>query len=231
MISVSSIERFAVNDGPGIRTTVFLKGCPLACPWCANPEAAIFRPVLMYRENLCLHCRRCEAACPKQCIHWEDGRFHCDRRNCDACGICTELCPASALSINGQDMEAEEILKIVLKDLDYYTESSGGVTFSGGEPLFQGEAALDLFQKAKKAGLHVAAETTGNYSPALLKRAEPYIDLFLFDLKHTDRAKLKEVTHADPELVFANFEWLTSFRPQDVTARIPVIPGFNTDAL
>ncbi|MBR4455933.1 MAG: glycyl-radical enzyme activating protein [Solobacterium sp.] len=231
MIKVSNIERFATHDGPGIRTAVFLKGCPLCCPWCANPEAKEPRPVLMYKESVCLRCRRCEAVCPRHAIQWQNDAFEADRNACTACGECVRCCPGSALSLNGTEMSAEEILRIVLKDSDYYEESGGGVTFSGGEPLFQGQEAIALFAKAKEAGLHTAAETTGNVPASLMKQAEPYIDLFLFDLKHTDPAVLKTVTHAVPEQIFENFEYLTSLRPSDVIARIPVIPGFNQDAV
>ena len=227
MISVSNIERFATKDGPGIRTTVFLKGCPLHCPWCANPETWQKEPVLMHTENKCVHCRVCESVCPMHAIHFEKQTFQMDRGQCDRCGQCVDNCLNNALSINGTYMENDAILKEVLKDLDYYQESGGGVTFSGGEPLFQKEAAVALIKQAKESGLHVAIETTGVCEPSLFHQAEPYIDLFLFDIKHVNAAKLYEVTGAPFEMVRKNFEYLCEKRGRDVIARVPVIPGFN----
>ncbi len=231
MISVSNIERFATKDGPGIRTAVFLKGCPLHCPWCANPETWSTEPMLMHMENKCVKCRVCESVCPVKAITFKDQKFQIDRKRCDSCGICIENCLNSALSMNGKQMENEEILKEVLKDADYYRESGGGVTFTGGEPLFQKEATVSLLRQAKEAGLHVAIETTGVYERSLLKQAEPYIDLFLFDIKHIDAKKLKEVTGAPFETVRGNFEYLCEKRGEDVIARVPVIPGFNQEDL
>jgi len=230
MINVSNIERFATHDGPGIRTTVFLKGCPLHCPWCANPETWTAEPVLMHKQEKCTGCRKCESVCPCGAVSWENG-FHVNRSRCIACGTCVRHCLASALSINGEAMEEEEIIRIVLRDREYYEETDGGVTFSGGEPLFQQEAVLKLLQTAKQHGLHTAVETTGCYPREHLQKAEKCIDLFLFDIKHTDREKLKSVTGGDPDLIFGSFEYLTEKRPQDVIARMPVIPGFNEDAL
>ena len=230
MINVSNIERFSIKDGPGIRTAVFLKGCPLHCPWCANPETWTIAPVVMHKETVCVSCRECKQVCPNHAVSFESGSYEIDRSLCNACGICAENCPAGALSVNGKAMRAEEILKEVLKDWDYYEESHGGVTFSGGEPLFQKEAVA-LLEAAKNAGLHVAVETTGMYSNDLLREAQKYIDLFLFDIKHIDAKKLKDVTGADFETIRTNFDWLCEQRGADVTARIPVIPGFNQDDL
>ena len=231
MINVSNIERFAIHDGPGIRTTVFLKGCPLHCPWCANPETWTKDPVIMYQERLCEHCETCAHVCPNQAVSFAGGNYQIDRSRCTACGICVKNCIPGALSVNGMAMKEEEIIETVLRDKDYYEESGGGLTISGGEPLFQKEAVLRLLKLAKDAGLHVAAETTGMYDTGHLRACEPYIDLFLFDIKHTDPMKLKETTGADFDLVKQNFEYLCEKRPQDVIVRVPVIPGFNDDAV
>ena len=231
MISVSNIERFAIHDGPGIRTTVFLKGCPLHCPWCANPETWTVEPVVMHKENTCVGCRTCQHVCPKQAVSFASGRFSLNRASCDACGICVRECLPGALSINGEQMDEDAVIAEVLKDRAYYEESGGGVTFSGGEPLFQKEAVLKLLKKAKEAGLHVAAETTGVYSNEFLKQAEPYIDLFLFDIKHVNGEKLEAVTGAPWDVVRENFEYLCQRRGQDMIVRIPVIPGFNREDL
>ena len=231
MINVSNIERFAIHDGPGIRTAVFLKGCPLHCPWCANPETWTVQPVLMHRENLCERCHTCEHVCPNRAVSFQDDRFQVNRSACDACGICVKNCIPGALTVNGSAMEEDDIIRTVLRDRAYYEESGGGLTLSGGEPLFQKEAVLRLLKKAKEAGLHVAVETTGACEPDVLKQCEPYIDLFLFDFKHPDTKKLTEVTGAPAEVIRANFEDLCSRRPHDVIVRVPVIPGFNRDVL
>ena len=230
MISVSNIERFATRDGPGIRTTVFLKGCPLHCPWCANPETWTKDPVLMHRAERCVSCHTCEHRCEKQAVSFENGEFVLDRSRCDACGQCVRSCLPGALSVSGVWMEAEDILETVRKDRDYYEESGGGVTFSGGEPLFQPES-LHLFQLAKAEGLHTALETTGVYPNHVLREAEDFIDLFLFDFKHVDSEKLYETTGAPMDLILENLTYLTSKRPEDVIIRVPVIPGFNEDAV
>lgn len=230
MINVSNIERFATHDGPGIRTTVFLKGCPLHCPWCANPETWTTKSVLMYKENLCVGCRECEKHCPRHAITWTD-TFHVDRTKCITCGTCLNHCIPSALSINGTMMAEEDIIKEVLRDREYYEESGGGVTFSGGEPLFQQDSIPQLLRLAKQAGLHVAVETTGYYNLEFLKSVEEYIDLFLFDIKQLDREKLAAVTGAKLQIIADSFGYLTEHRPQDVIARIPVIPNFNENDL
>ena len=230
MIRVSNIERFATHDGPGIRTTVFLKGCSLHCPWCANPETWTIKPVVMYRQSLCAGCRVCEQICQNKAIHWDDV-WHIDRLLCRGCGNCVSHCAQGALSINGEAMDEKDVIAVVLRDLDYYLESNGGVTFSGGEPLVHLEGLGNLLRLAKEAGLHVAVETTGNYSLENLMAVEKDIDLFLFDLKHVDKDRLTDVTGADAEKIFASFEYLTELRSRDVIARIPVIPGFNETAV
>lgn len=225
MINVSNIERFATHDGPGIRTTVFLKGCPLHCPWCANPETWTIDPVLMHDERKCVKCRMCESRCPNQAISFNPD-FQIDRKRCIACGTCTETCIPDALSISGKRMKIEDIIKEIDKDKDYYEYSGGGVTISGGEPFFQKEI-FELVEAIKSNGYHLAAETTGNYSLEHLKKIEPYIDLFLFDLKHVDSKKIKEVAGANLEMILNNLDYLSKHCPEKVIIRVPVIPTFN----
>ena len=230
MISVSNIERFATHDGPGIRTTVFLKGCYLHCPWCANPETWFLKPVLMHKKQLCVGCRQCEKACPVKAISFQKD-WRVDKTRCQGCGLCAACCLPGALSISGEVMSEEQVIREVMKDLDYYRESNGGVTFSGGEPLYQKEGLKRLLSLARGNGLHTILETTGNYPLEDLREIEQYVDLFLFDLKHVDEGKLAEVTGGDLKKIMACFGWLSEKRPQDVIVRIPVIPGFNDDAL
>ena len=226
MIKVSNIERFATHDGPGIRTTVFLKGCPLHCPWCANPETWSVRPVLMHDERKCVRCHSCQRACPEKTISFEPA-FHLDASKCTVCGKCVEVCLPGALSVNGKDMSIAEILSEISKDDDYDRNSNGGVTLSGGEPLFQFDDSLQLLKRLKEKGYHTALETTGMYSREKLKRAEEYVDLFLFDFKHPDPVRLKEVTGGDYQTIITNLEYLLEKCPEKVILRTPVIWDFN----
>lgn len=230
MISVSNIERFAIHDGPGIRTTVFLKGCMLHCPWCANPETWGVQPVLMHDERKCVHCRLCEKHCPQKAITFEPD-FHIDYSLCRACGTCTQTCIPNALEISGKWMTAEEILDEATKDKKYYENSQGGITLSGGEPLFQFEESFELIQRIHEEEFHLALETTGNYSLEKLQKVEPYVDLFLMDCKHLDPEKLYHVTGADYDQIMENFAYLSKHCPQKVIVRMPVIWDFNQDQI
>lgn len=226
MIRVSNIEKFATHDGPGIRTTVFLKGCPLHCPWCANPETWSMEPVLMHDERKCVGCKTCMHVCRQQAISFP---FQWDMTKCMYCKKCEEYCLQDAISFAGKDMEIEDVVYEVLKDKEYYDQSNGGVTISGGEPFMQFDAFLELIKQCKANGLHVAVETTGNYSLDALKEALPYVDLFLMDLKHLDAQKLKEVTGGNLDLILNNFTYLAKNCSEKVIVRMPVIPRFNDD--
>ena len=179
MIRVSNIEKFATHDGPGIRTTVFLKGCPLHCPWCANPETWKMEPTLLHDERKCVQCKTCMYMCAQEAISFP---FQWDIDKCIYCKKCEDACLQDAISFVGKDMEIDEVIKEILKDKDYFDQSNGGVTISGGEPFMQFDAFLELVKQCKENGLHVAVETTGNYSLDKLEQALPYIDLFLMDL-------------------------------------------------
>lgn len=226
MIKVSNIERFTLHDGPGIRTTVFLKGCPLHCPWCANPETWSISPVLMHDSKKCVGCRQCEINCSSKAITWNHD-FHWNMDSCIFCHTCIDICSFDALSFSGKEMGIEEIVSEVLKDIRYYETSNGGVTISGGEPFVQFDDFLSLLKELKKHNLHVAVETTGNYELKKLKEAVPNIDLFLFDIKHTDKQLLKQVTGADLGQILQNLSFLSTVTTSDVIIRVPVIPGFN----
>ena len=226
MIKVSNIEKFATHDGPGIRTTVFLKGCPLHCPWCANPETWKIEPVLMHDERKCIRCKTCMHVCKSNSIVFP---FEWNIDTCTYCKKCEEYCLQDAISFSGKNMEISEVVQEVLKDKDYFDQSNGGVTISGGEPFMQFDAFLNLIQECKHNHLHVAVETTGNYSLEKLKEALPYIDLFLMDLKHLNQDKLKLVTGANLNLVLNNFTYLAKKCPEKVIVRMPVIPRFNED--
>lgn len=226
MIRISNIEKFATHDGPGIRTTVFLKGCFLHCPWCANPETWKIEPVLMHDIRKCVGCKTCMHVCKQSAISFP---FQWDMDACVYCKKCEEYCLQDAISFAGKDMEIEDVVYEVLKDKEYYEQSNGGVTISGGEPFLQFDAFLELIKQCKNKGLHVAVETTGNYSLDTLKKALPYVDLFLMDLKHLDAQKLKDVTGGNLTLIVNNFKYLSENCPKKVIVRMPVIPRFNDD--
>ncbi len=228
MIKVSNIERFATHDGPGIRTTIFLKGCPLHCPWCANPETWTLDTILMHDEKKCVRCHCCQKVCEKRAIDF-DPDFKINRNLCDGCQKCMDVCIPEAISFSGKEMTIDEILEEISKDDAYYKNSNGGITLSGGEPLFQFEEVFKLIQILKEKGYHIAIETTGMYNLNVLKKVEPYIDLFLHDIKHLNKEKLESITGASKEIILNNLDYLSKTCKEKVIIRTPVIPGFNEE--
>lgn len=223
-LQVMDIQRFALHDGPGIRTTVFLQGCPLRCPWCANPESQPMSKQLMYRKQRCIGCGRCAQVCPTGCATMKDGWPVFDRTLCIGCGRCVEACPAQALRLSGREMEAADILAVLLRDRSYYQTTGGGITVSGGEPFGQPQGLKELLGLCKEHGLHTAVETTGNVPSHRIVACEPLIDLFLYDVKHWDPALLAQVTGGNLALILENLALLP---PEKVVLRVPVIPGFT----
>jgi len=224
---VFNIERFAIRDGPGIRTTVFLKGCPLKCLWCANPESMSAAPQLFYLENLCTRCYRCVEACPnKATTKARDGAIKIDRSLCQACGKCVEACPNKAREISGKLMTVEEVLEEVKKDALFYQNSGGGVTFSGGEPTHQPEFLWHLLKGSQESGIHTALDTSGFVKPEILKRVLEHTNLVLYDIKHMDPAKHKELTGVDNRLILENAKMIASMG-KPMIIRVPLIPGNN----
>lgn len=227
MINVTNIERFATHDGPGIRTTVFLKGCPLHCPWCANPETQSVKSTMFHHKAKCVGCQACAQACAKQAITFVDGSFRYDEHRCVRCFACEQACLNDAIEFQGKGMELEDIMAEIRKDKDYYENSHGGVTFSGGEAFVQSDALWELLKACKQEGYATAVETTGNYSKERLIRMLPLIDLFLYDFKHLDDAELFRVTGGNGALIKENLQYLLKVDPQKVIVRMPIIPGFN----
>lgn len=228
-LRVMEIERFALHDGPGIRTVVFLQGCPLHCPWCANPESQIIKKQLMYIESKCVKCKACLVNCPKKSIDFIDGRMAFNRKNCGECELCGDVCPNHAIHFAGINKNIDEIIHEVIKDKEYYDDSNGGITISGGEPFLQYEEFLKLLKEGKKQGLNIAVETTGNVGIEKIYEAEPYIDLFLFDIKHTNNKKVKDVTGGNLDKILKNLEYISSINPDKIIIRVPVIPTINYD--
>jgi len=224
---IYNIQRFSIHDGPGIRTIVFLKGCPLRCQWCANPESQLRQPVLMFNATPCISCRACESACPKSAIRFKDGPYPViDRSACESCGQCVSSCCTGALYFEGYSATVEEVMKEVIKDEAFYRNSGGGITLSGGEALVQAGFSYALLAASKQQGLHTAVETTGHANPDILMKIAEKTDLFLYDIKHYDSAKHLEFTGVGNELILSNLKMLLKTRTA-LIARIPVIPGFN----
>ena len=222
---ISDIIPFSLHDGPGIRTTVFLKGCPLRCPWCHNPETQRKAPVNMYYQEKCVHCGRCELACPKK-LRASDGSWIQDNSACDGCGACVAACPVGANKINGSYMTPEEVLKVTIKDHVFYKKSGGGVTISGGEALMQEEFLCETARLHKEAGIDLVLETCGFGRWSALEKLLPHVSLFLFDWKITDSEEHKRLTGVDNTLIRENLEKLNA-AGANIILRCPIIPGCN----
>lgn len=226
---IFNIQRFSVNDGPGIRTTVFMKGCMLNCLWCHNPESKSPRPQVFLSPRLCIGCGECIKACEKGFHSFsEDGKHLIDRAHCVLCGKCAEAC-VGALEMCGKEMTTEEIVKEVLKDKPFYENSGGGMTVSGGDPLFAPDFTLALLKEAKNQGLHTCIETSGFSRWEKIEALIPYVDLFLWDVKETDSEKHMEYTGVNNELILENLHKLDAAGAKTIL-RCPVIPGYNDRA-
>lgn len=222
--TVFDIQRFSLHDGSGIRTIVFLKGCPLSCRWCSNPESQGVKPVVMYKQEDCLHCGRCVAACKLKAISPENKTF-IDRSICTSCGECVNACPSGALVLKGKTMTVQQVVKELKKDATTYRRSGGGITLSGGEPLVQHEFASELLKACKAQGWDTAIETTGCGSETAIEQVIPYVDTVLLDIKHINPEKHQQYTGVTNELILKNAQMIS--RISNTVVRVPVIPGFN----
>ncbi len=224
---IFNIQRFSVHDGPGIRTTVFFKGCPLHCQWCHNPEGMTLNPVLFFDSNLCLACGRCIPVCSSGARNMdEQGRMVFTREKCIVCGRCARECPPKALELAGEIKSAEEILAVLLRDRAFYENSGGGVTLSGGDPLLQPDFTLALLKLCKENHLATAIETCAQAAWEIILKVAPYVDLWLCDLKHMDGEKHRQFTGVDNERILENLRKIAGEK-WPMIVRIPVIPGFN----
>lgn len=222
--TVFNIQKFCIHDGDGIRTCVFLKGCPLNCIWCHNPESRNKAPVCSYDESKCSSCAHCLAVCSARSI--TNNKIVFDRNKCIKCGQCINVCLADANEIIGQSMSAAEVMNEVLKDKMFYDTSGGGVTVTGGEPSFQPEFTLELLKLSKEAGISIAVETCGYGSKDFYKKAAELGTTFLYDIKCIDPIRHKILTGSDNSQIISNLNFLMDSKA-DTIIRLPMIPGCN----
>jgi pyruvate formate lyase activating enzyme len=220
---ITDIQRFSIHDGPGIRTLVFFKGCPLHCPWCSNPETQLRNPEIAFFERRCIACGRCVAVCRRPALK-SIGAI--DRERCDLCGECLAGCPSRAIQQIGETMSMDRLYNEVMKDEAFYRNSGGGVTFSGGEPLVQPEFLLSILERLQKANIHLAVETAGYAEWPILKEVAGEMDLFFYDLKILDSQKHTELLGADNAVILENLIKLSRLEVE-IIIRIPVIPGYT----
>ena len=221
---VFEVKRFAVHDGPGLRTTLFLKGCPLRCPWCQNPEGLHLEPRLWYKEADCLRCGNCVVSCQERALALDE-RVHIDRAACTLCKRCLDACPTGALLLDGREVSADEAEETLLQDAVFYAEG-GGITLSGGEVMAQWPFALELLRRMRARGVDTAIETCLLVKQDVLSRFLELVDHFIVDIKYFDGAEHRRVLGESNELILANYRYLVE-KGADVLVRTPLIPGYT----
>ncbi|HUU05514.1 MAG TPA: glycyl-radical enzyme activating protein [Patescibacteria group bacterium] len=228
--TIFSIKKFAIHDGPGIRSTIFFKGCPLSCLWCHNPEGISPEPEIMVFANRCLKdCRDCLGACPKKAIGKKGRLIVVDRSKCDGCGLCATVCPAEALQMAGRRVTVMDAVEQLSRDTAFYRSSGGGITCSGGEPLLQPLFLQALLRACRKQNLHTTIDTCGHAPFGDFAKILPLTNLFLYDLKIMDEGKHRRLTGVSNRLLIKNLQELSLLAPQ-LAIRIPLIPGCNDSA-
>lgn len=225
---ISGIERFCTHDGPGIRTTVFFKGCPLNCRWCHNPENIAPAPVLSFHAHLCHACGVCVDVCPRQAHSLADGRHSLDRSKCQLCFACSEACRHGALGKIGRSMQIDEMEEILLSDRIFYETSEGGVTLSGGEPMLQHRFLGELLPRLQESGIHICIQTCGFGPRDVFLELAPMIDLFLWDVKHTDPEQHSRLTGRSNDMILDNLRAVDGLGSR-VWLRCILVKGVNMD--
>lgn len=222
---IFNIQRFSIHDGPGIRTTVFLKGCSLDCKWCSNPEGIKLVPEIILSDTKCIKCGKCVEVCPKEAISLVDDIRRIDWSRCNLCLECAQVCPSGAIEQVGKYVSKENLMEEIQKDVLFYQNSGGGVTFSGGEPLVQWEFVREVGTLCKEKAIHTTLDTTGNVEWHKMDSVLDYIDLVLYDIKHLDPAMHKEATGIGNAVILDNV--VKTARKARIWLRIPLIPGYN----
>jgi pyruvate formate lyase activating enzyme len=227
--TIFDIKKYAIHDGPGIRTTIFFKGCPLRCWWCHNSEGLKLEPEITFKENRCIKgCSECIEVCQRGALSRSGQGVVIQRDKCNLCGECIQACPSEALQIIGRKMTVAEVMKEIEKEMVFYDESGGGVTFSGGEPLMQPEFLEAILKECKEKNINTALDTSGYASSEVMDKISDKVDLFLYDLKLMDEEKHKKYTGVSNKLILENLRKLAA-RGSKVAIRIPLIPGINDD--
>ena len=227
---VFDIQHYAVYDGPGIRTTIFLKGCPLKCLWCHNPESQELKIEISYFKEKCLGCEKCVEACPNDSLSLTQDGIIRNKNKCTVCGSCVIACPNEVMQKIGEKMAVNEIIDIVVRDKPFYENSGGGITISGGEPTIQIDFLLNLLKAFKDNDIYTAIETCGFFKEKIIDVLVKLVDLFLFDIKLIDPNEHKRFTNVSNEKILSNFMKIHSIVGNErIIARIPIIPGVNTD--
>jgi pyruvate formate lyase activating enzyme len=226
--TIFDIKRFAIHDGPGVRTTVFFKGCPLTCWACHNPEGQTSGVDLLVRDERCNVCGDCLTECPPDALSKNGDSVQIDRYRCDLCGACADVCLRGALELAGRTVTVADVMHEVLRDVLYYDESGGGVTFSGGEPLFQPDFLLALLGECKEREISTVVDTSGQAPQHVVEAVAELVDRFLYDVKLLDNDRHREFTGAANHQIIGNLEWLSN-HGSAATVRLPLLPGINDD--
>jgi len=229
---VCNIQRYSVHDGTGLRDLVFMKGCPLSCQWCSNPECINYYPEILYLENKCIgysECGKCRNICPVNAISTKkNGKITIDRQVCNKCGKCAQICPSNALTIVGEPTSVDELVEAVEEDSAFYLRSGGGITVGGGEPLFQPDFVSSLLKRCMEHGIDRAIETSGYASWKNVEKVCKYVNLIFYDIKHMNSDRHKSLTGRTNKIILENIKRLSKrFPEKPIVARTPLIPGLN----
>ncbi len=225
---ITNIQKFSTGDGPGIRTTVFVKGCPLRCLWCQNPETWSKTPQIAWYKTKCIGCGNCIENCPNEAISEEGDTLVPEKELCEACGRCVKECPKGARELIGEKISTEKVLEEIMKDKVFYEESGGGVTISGGEALVQPKFTEELLRKCKNENIHTALDTSGYSEPENIENILPYTDLVLYDLKHSDSEKHEELTGVPLNKILKNLKTIDK-NGTPIWIRTPIVPDLTDD--